>query len=236
MFKRHFSGVNHILLLGWSFSTPIILEELAQTDLLKKKKIVLIAPKKDIPGNLPASAKKLGLKIISGDPENPDDLRLGMPDKASSILINLYGRPDNDEKAIIIAGQLNALISQNGDIPKITAVVEDTSAAQRITEKYNSRVNPLCIKILFPAIIAQISRQRCLSQVYDEILSFRGNEIYFYPAAQYEGATYSQILRAFENACTVGLLHRGQVTLNPPWQLLSKKMTRSLCLRHPLQE
>jgi voltage-gated potassium channel Kch len=70
---------------------------------------------------------------------------------------------------------------------------------------------------LISRIIAQTCRQSGLSQVYTELLSFQGEEIYFKAEPSLAGKAFGEVLSAYEKCSVLGLQRAsGEVRLLPP--------------------
>ncbi len=100
--------------------------------------------------------------------------------------------------------------------------INDASCAFAGSAK-SGKIRTICPQVFFPRLAAQVSRQKDLLAVYQEIFSYTGNEFYFYEAHDLAGYTYGRSLRAFETACPVGLRTAGGTTLNPPMNTILEK-------------
>jgi hypothetical protein len=66
-------------------------------------------------------------------------------------------------------------------------------------------------------VVAQTCRQSGLSLVYQELLDFGGDEIYFLEEPALVGKSYGEILNLFPDSCIIGLEKKGaRAALNPP--------------------
>ena len=95
------------------------------------------------------------------------------------------------------------MIQANNPVSIITEITnpQNVEAALSIDPKI-SIVQP---GELIPRLIAQSARQRGLSQVYGEILSFDGNEIYFHNPEFLEPVSFEEIVQRYQNAVPIGI-------------------------------
>jgi len=69
---------------------------------------------------------------------------------------------------------------------------------------------------LISRITAQTCRQQGLSVVYQELLDFGGDEIYFKAEPALVGKTFGEALAAYEDSAVIGIFQGGKALLNPP--------------------
>ncbi|MEK8169357.1 hypothetical protein NKH77_04790 [Streptomyces sp. M19] len=75
-------------------------------------------------------------------------------------------------------------------------------------------------------LIVQSHRQSGLSSVFNELLSFVGNEIYPWTETALTGSTYGESLNAFALGVPVRLRRAdGKVLVNPRWTRPSRRAT-----------
>jgi hypothetical protein len=84
-------------------------------------------------------------------------------------------------------------------------------------------------------VIAKIASQACyqagLGSVYQELLDFAGNEVYFAPAAALVGRTFGEALLACETSSVVGLVAAaGDIRLAPPGSLVIQAGDRVIAI------
>ena len=74
--------------------------------------------------------------------------------------------------------------------------------------------------VLGPDLIGRITVQSCrqsgLSVVYQELLDFDGDEIYFTEQPALVGRTYFDAQLSFTDSAAIGLVQDGKVAINPP--------------------
>ena len=217
--QNRFSGTGHYLLLGHSRFRDVVLAELAETELTEKERIVILSPEReDEPKKKPAG--KMDVLFFAGDPAESEALERVSAANAKAILVITCGEPGADQSAARIVTTLlectrhTAILPESKTCP-IIVVAETEEWYRKIGSEGGSRVHTVCLETVLARIAAQVSRQKMLSLVYREILTFRGNDLYFYPVGDLAGRTFAHSLRAFENACVAGIVRDGAVRLNP---------------------
>ncbi len=152
-----------------------------------------------------------GVSFVRGDPTDPAVLEKAGARAADVILVNSYGADDGEgETRTIRQALLEPRARPKKDAPITVTGRQDEAGAG------NEGAFLHCVEDIFTRIIAQSARQRGLARVYRELLSFHGNDFYFLPGRALSGTTFSRSLRAFANACPVGIRRSGKTTLNPP--------------------
>jgi len=217
---NRFAGTGHILIVGWSASTPVVLEEFTETELARGKKVVILSPRdRDEIERATAAAigrRKLDLVAVGGDPTNPADLERASPGSASAILVNAWDGERGDEEALAATRALLGLSGPSAIAVPVVVLVHGEGSCQEIRRTGGTRVVPICLSLFMPRIVAQVCRQRGALAAYRELLSFRGNDIYLADGGRLAGATYGRSLRAFENACVIGISYGDRCVINPP--------------------
>jgi len=103
-------------------------------------------------------------------------------------------------------------------------IITDTDTEAEIARTlYHDTAVVISQESLYIRIAAQTARQTGLAEVYEELISFAGNDVYTVPAGRLAGLPYSRTLRFYENACIAGIISRGIVRLNPPMNTLIQK-------------
>jgi hypothetical protein len=101
--------------------------------------------------------------------------------------------------------------------PPVVAVVTDSTNMPAATLAGGPAAKLIDAQDLTARLVVQSRRQPGLSLVYNELLTFAGDEIYMRREPTLTGCAYTQALFAYDTATVVGLRHGdGQVILNPP--------------------
>jgi voltage-gated potassium channel Kch len=218
----------HTLILGWSAQVFTILNELVEANLNQPKTRIVILAEKDkvemedeIRSRIPLRGHT---RIIcrSGQPTDLDDIQIGSPQTARSIIIL---PPGQDQPDIYVIKTLLAITNhpeRRTEPYHIVTQVRDRTNLEVVKLLGDSdRIQPVLTGDLIARLTAQTSRQSGLSAVYTELLNFSGDEIYFQPADLFVGRTYGEILSAYEDSTVMGLFKsNGETLLNPPMQTL----------------
>ncbi|WP_426571989.1 CASTOR/POLLUX-related putative ion channel [Aquihabitans sp. McL0605] len=211
---------NHTLVLGWSPRLATILAELVEAnDNLKRAAVVVLAavPKDEMEDELRVrvpDTRNTRVVCRTGDPASPADLAMVNVRGARSIVV-LAG-DDGDAgvvKAVLAVRSIDPLFSN----AHVVAELDNPGHAATLRTLTEGRI----VTIQADEIIAELTAQAChqagLAAVFRELLDFDGDEIYFTPVPELDGATYRDALLAFEACSVLGWIRPdGVVELNPP--------------------
>ncbi|MEU0133911.1 potassium transporter TrkA [Streptomyces sp. NPDC006296] len=216
----------HTIVLGWSEQVFTVVAELVEANQSERRSCVVILADRDkismedaIRARIPDTGST---RVIcrSGNPLVRADLELVSPDTAKSVMVL---PPEGVGRDIEVIKALLLLHSRRwtGNRPQIVAAVHDSEnlAAARLAAGGGALV--IDAEDIAVRLIAQAHRQTGLSAVFNELLSFVGNEFYFYEEPTLVGSTYGLALNAFELGVPVGLrTRRGDIKVNPPMDTL----------------
>lgn len=212
----------HTLVLGWSPTIFTVISELVIANESEERATVVVLAREDKVEMEDALSAKIHdfkttrLMVRSGNPGDPDDLALVRPDLAKSVIVLAedVNDPDGQVLKTILAVTYDA---DRGDADyHIVAVITDSTnleAARLVGQDHAVFIDR---RDTIARLMIQAARQPGVSLVYRELLQYEGDEIYFREDASFVGEDYGSALFAYENASTIGLLHEGEVLLNPP--------------------
>jgi len=214
---------DHTLILGWSNKVPAIVRELVIANASRRSAVIVVLAKRDkvaMEDELRVRCGDLGNTTVicrSGDPKVRADLALGSPQWARSIiLLAADDAPDPDADVIKTALALTTDPSVDGAGKHIVAELCDPASAVAAHLVGRDRVR----WVLGPEVIGRIAVQSCrqsgMSVVWQELLDFEGDEIYFTAQPSLAGRTYFEAQLAFATCTVVGLVMGGVPVLNPP--------------------
>ncbi|HYP22093.1 MAG TPA: hypothetical protein VEV43_00810 [Actinomycetota bacterium] len=211
----------HTLILGWSPKVfPIISELTVANESQGGGAVVVVADmdKDEMERLLDARVKeRRGTRIVcrNGVPFEPLDVAIARPEAAKSIVVLNPGHADGDAEVVKTALALIRTAKLAGDVP-VVAEVSDAFTAAALRDGTAGAVSVVRSTSIIARVTAQVCRQPGLSDVYQELFDFAGDEIYFAPAGKLAGSTFGAALTSFEQAVPLGLrFGDGRVALNP---------------------
>ncbi|HYO61567.1 MAG TPA: hypothetical protein VEU29_06685 [Actinomycetota bacterium] len=211
----------HTLILGWSPKVfPIISELTVANENQGGGAVVVLAAmdKDEMERLLDARVKeRRGTRVIcrSGVPFEPIDIAIAAPGAAKSVIVLNPGHEDGDAEVVKTA---LALVRTTGLGPGVPVVAEvgDAFTATALRDGTGGAVSVIRSTSIIARVTAQVCRQPGLSDVYQELFDFAGDEIYFAPVTELEDSTFGAALSSFEKAVPLGLRFAdGRVELNP---------------------
>ncbi|MFN2587845.1 MAG: hypothetical protein ABR613_06995 [Actinomycetota bacterium] len=226
--KRRQSPViasGHTLVLGWS---PKIFPLVSQLFVVKAPKrtgaIVVLAPlpkdemERQIKDRLRGLRRhqRRALVLRTGRAYEPEHLDVARPHRAGSTVILNPGGADGDAEVV-----RSALALLGSDPPPETPLIAEicntfTAEALERAAMGGPEVRVVRAASFIARMTAQVCRQPGLSTVYQDVLQFDGNEIYFASAADVAGRTFGEALLCYENAALLGIKSGREIALCPP--------------------
>ena len=212
----------HTLILGWS---PKLFSVIAELVLANENQsdacVVVLAPEdkvfmEDELRTRVTDRRTTRIVCRSGHPADPSDLELVRAHAAKAIIVLAPAGDDGDAH---VTRTVLALMRDERVIGEVPVIAELTDAvhAAALEGATHGQVKTIVSSEVIGRITAQVCRQAGLSAVYQDLLDFDGDEIYFQHEPSLVGRTFADAAIAFETASVIGL-HRadGTVELNPP--------------------
>jgi ion channel POLLUX/CASTOR len=213
---------DHTLILGWSSKVfPIVRELVIANASLRRSAIVVLAQgdKVEMEDAIRAEVGDPGrtrIIVRTGDPMNLSDLEIASPHAARSIIL-LAPDDDEDPDGVVIKTALAITNNPKRKSEPYHIVGELDRAvsleAARLVGKREAHW------VIGSDVIARMAVQSCrqsgLSVVYQELLDFDGDEIYFTEQPSLNGKTFFEAQLAFRTCAVMGVLKAGVVQLNP---------------------
>lgn len=213
----------HTVVLGWSEQVFTIISELAIANENQEKSCVAVMAKMDkvvMEDEIRSKVPNTGnTRIVcrTGNPAEPSDLEIMSLGGSKSIII-LSPENDNPDPEII---KIMLAIVNNPHLARldlnIVALIRDPKNIQvaRIVGRDKAKI------VLAGDLVARMAAQTCLqsglSVVYQEILDYGGDEIYFCREPGLAGKTFRQALFMYETSGVIGIKPEdGPPLLNPP--------------------
>ena len=243
--KKFESGVseitleNHILILGWTNRTKIIVKELLVSQgrvsrFLKrigenKLKVVILVEELD--SNLVYELKdELGefwdsnkLILRSGNHIRIEHLRRVDFSNASVIIIpggdflkEETRSADRDTIKTLLTISNSEEIQDKETLPIIVAELIDYKKEKIAKSAYKGELEIVSSNKLISRLIAQNVRHKGLSDIYNELLTHsQGNEIYLRDIPEFEGKLFAHIWNKCPNGIIMGILREENGTIKP---------------------
>jgi voltage-gated potassium channel Kch len=214
---------DHTLILGWSPKVFSIISELVIANESRRSSAIVVVADRDkiemeeeIRGEVGKTGKT---RVIcrSGDPMNLNELELGSPHTARSVVIIApEGSDDPDSVVIKTALALTNNPNRRSDAYHIVGELRDPENLEAARLVGRDEAHWVLAGDLISRITVQTCRQSGLSVVYSELLDFGGDEIYFTEQPTLVGQSYSDTQSAFADSSVMGMVKAGAVLLNPP--------------------
>ncbi|MBD3277101.1 MAG: potassium transporter TrkA, partial [Candidatus Aegiribacteria sp.] len=201
----------HTVVLGWSEQVFTIISELAIANENQDRPCVAVMAEMDkvamedeIRSKVPDTGNT---RIVcrTGNPAEPSDLEIMSLGSSKSIII-LSPENDNPDPEVI---KIMLAIVNNSRLARldlnIVALIRDPENIQvaRIVGRNKAEI------VLAGDLVARMAAQTCLqsglSVVYQELLDYGGDEIYFCREPGLTGKTFRQALFMYETSCVIGL-------------------------------
>ncbi len=217
-------AARHTLVLGWSPKVfPLVSQLFLVNSPQRSGSIVILAPlpkdemERQVAARLPELTKdqRRALVLRTGSAYEPEHLKVARPEVADAIVVLNPGHSDGDAEVV------RATLALAGTVPAPTgAVVAEirdpfTADALESARAGTTRVMVVRAANFIARMMAQVCREPGLSAVYQDLLQFEGDEIYFSSASGVKGRTFADAVLCYENATPIGLKHDGKITLCP---------------------
>ncbi|MBC8308926.1 MAG: hypothetical protein H8E83_00250 [Planctomycetes bacterium] len=211
---------NHIVVLGWSSKIYTVLEELSCANENQRNACVVILADKDKVDMEEAIADNINTKSFisfvcrTGNPTRISDVKIVNPTQAKSVIVLQDINSGSDSTCLKVCLALMRVFG--GDITCPVAVeMQDVRSVDALL-RIDSDIQAVRSGNIIARVLVQASRQPGLSDVYDEVMSFHGGEIYFFPPSKVVGYTVGNAMLALENCSLIGLFEEGRnIILNP---------------------
>jgi len=221
---------NHTLILGWSNKVFTIISELIIAGENQKAPRIVILSEEDKVEMEDAIREKIpnmgNMKVIcrTGSPNDLDSLAMVNPHEAKSIIILSPEEGNADSQAIkTILAITNNPKRKKGSYHIVSEIkdIKNYEVAKMVGE---DEVEIILTDDVFARIMVQTSRQSGLSLVYQELMDYDGDEMYFGHEKKLIGKTFQEAIFAYETSSVMGLQYaNGEVVINPPMDYVIKE-------------
>jgi len=218
--KSLVAETGHSLIIGRSEELIAIITELIEANLSERgKAIAILTPDDPIEVNddirsLITDFKTSRVVVRSGKATRINDLAQLNPASARSIIV-LRGEGESDAHVVKVVLALAQVLPSGSQTP-IVVQIEDSDTALALREAIELNVLTVTPREVIARISAQVSRASGLGVIYQELLDFEGDEIYFTPVTNtYLGKTFGDLLLASSTATIIGIRSAtGEILLN----------------------
>ncbi|MFH1049564.1 MAG: potassium transporter TrkA [bacterium] len=220
----------HTLILRWSPKIfTIISEIITANENYKGLSIVVLGDKDRMDMEYEVRAKISDFKTTriicrTGKPLDLTDIEKVNPHEARSIIIISPEGPNPDTHVIKSVLALTNNPNRKPEPYHIVAEIKDEANIEAAEVVGKGEVTYVLSFDVVAKVTAQTCRQSGLSVVYEELLDFDGDEIYFQEEPKLWGKTFYDSLFAYEDSAVIGLQYaNGNVSVNPPMDTLIKE-------------
>ncbi|MEL7144909.1 MAG: potassium transporter TrkA [Bacteroidota bacterium] len=214
---------DHVLILGWSSKIFTIISELVIANENQKTGTVVILADRDKVDMEDEIRDKVGstqnTKVIcrTGNPIDVHDLYIANPFDTKSIIILGKDNENSDSQIIKTIVAIVTNPDRRAEPYHITAEMTDKKNFDVAKMVGGDEVELILSDEIISRIMVQTSRQSGLSVVYQELMDFDGDEIYFTDEKKMVGKTFKEALFSYEESAVMGLQYAdGSVEVNPP--------------------
>jgi len=210
----------HTLILGWSSAVEAIVAELAEANSNQRKSAVVVLadfPKEAMDDAL-ATVAKINKRMITitrtGETANIENLRTVAVESAKSVIVvSSEQSEDADPDAV-----RTSLAVLNATDYKGHVVVE--LKRRTLADTLHAVSGGRALAVTGPHVIAQVTAEVCryhgMSEVYQDLFDFDGDEIYFHSEPKLVGCSFGEAVQSFEASSILGLRSAdGSIRLAP---------------------
>ena len=212
----------HTLILGWSPKLMTVISELMVANENQDYSAIVVMSSEDkvwMEDQIRDKVRSNGKTRVvcrTGDISDPVDLDLVDPGRSKAIIIL---SPDHHGADAEVIRCVLALMQHDRGLENLNVVAELTNDknAEALGVATEGRVSTVVSSDIIARITAQVCRQSGLSAVYQELLDFDGDEIYFSENPNLVGQTFARALHSFDTSSVLGVKFAdGRIELNPP--------------------
>jgi voltage-gated potassium channel Kch len=213
---------DHTLILGWSETIFTILAELEIANASEEDPSVVILADRDrveMEDGIRAKARPGGSTRVvcrTGSPVDLSDLQVASPQTARSVIVlSPEGDPDPDAQVIKTILALTRSPGRREEPYRIVAEIHDPANMEAARLVGGDEAVLVDKRETISRLLVQSSRQSGASVVYNELLDFEGDEVYFRGDDALVGKRFGDALLAYDDCSVIGLRRDGSVVLNP---------------------
>ena len=212
---------DHVVILGASSRLTVIVRQLALAGATRRRNAIVVLANRE-PAELSREIRSGGVDLHGsrlvfrwGDPSRMADLALVTIGRARTVIVLADDEAANDAgvvKAVLSAG---AALGGFDRIP-IVAELSDPRTGDSLLRACGGLVTPLVPMQAIARITTYTLRQPGLSQVVQEIVNFRGADLYVRELGELDGWRFGDTVVRYEKDRAIGrMVADGTVELNP---------------------
>jgi voltage-gated potassium channel Kch len=213
----------HTVILGWSEQVFTIVSELSIANENQKNPCVAIMADKDkvdmedeIKARVP-NTKNTKIVCRTGKPIEPGDLEMMSLHTSKSIIILSPDSDDPDPEVIKTMLAITSGAGKRAEPVHMVALVSNPGSIQAARMVGGDQAEVILAGDIIARMAAQTCLQSGLSVVYQELLDYDGDEIYFQKEPLLTGNTFRDILLSYRTSSVIGLKpQNAPAVLNPP--------------------
>ena len=214
----------HTLILGFNAKIFTIVQELIiANENQNYAKIVILADEDKVEMEDKIREKITDFKttqviVRSGSPSDISSIHICNPYEAKSIVV-LSPEQVNNPDTHVIKSVLALTNNKNRKKGKyhIVAEITETANIEAATLVGGDEAKYIFTERFVSRLTAQICRQSGLSLVFNELLQFEGDEIYFQHEPELTGRKFGDVLLQYRNSSIIGIHTKGgDILINPP--------------------
>jgi voltage-gated potassium channel Kch len=214
---------DHTLILGWSETIFTILAELAIANASEKDPSVVVLADHDrvemedaIRAKLDGGMGSTRVVCRTGSPVDLADLQVASPQTARSVIVlSPESDPDPDAQVIKTILALTRSPGRREEPYRIVAEIHDPANMEAARLVGGEEAVLVDKRETISRLLVQSSRQSGASVVYNDLLDFEGDELYFRSDDRLVGSSFGDALFAYDDCSVIGLRLDGTVLLNP---------------------
>ncbi len=222
--------VNHTVILGWSEQIFTIASELSIANENQKNPCITIMADMDKIEMEEEIKKKVpdmqNTRVVcrTGKAVEPSDLERMSLHTSKSIIILSPDSENPDPEVIKILLAISSMSIDKNHKVHIVAMITNPDNVQVAKIAGGNQAEVILAGDIIARMVAQTCLQSGLSIIYQELLDYDGDEIYFQNEPMLTGKTFKEALFLYETSSLIGLkTEEGTVLINPPMNTVIKE-------------
>ena len=214
---------NHTLILGYDDSLFMIVKELIEANRSLRKPVIVILSDKDSVEMNQKIKENVGefanTRIIcrTGSIYKKQDLSMCSIENAKSVII--LESDFNTIKSLLVVTDTEFYTKKTGHVTVLMRDKENIDVARSIAK---DKTEIIYLRSAITRIITQTCLQTGLSQVYNDLFDYEGDEIYFYHQKDLAGIPFKDVIQMFDTSGVIGVFSNGKTMIKPNFDYVIK--------------